>query len=156
MNNKGQGAIIAMSIGAILAVVILSVIFSTLSEQTTDGPLVTNDIFTGENGTCTRVSTNCYTPGTLVVGNATAGSEEGIAGNFTECGDSQQVLFGAFGQIVACPGCDGGASALNATYTSRSCGFITSGTTRTLINLLPVLLALAILIFIVGFITLRK
>ncbi len=153
MNKKGQGAIIAMSIGVILLVVILAVIFSTLSEQTTTTAVV-GDQFTGINETCVRVTPNCYSPGSLSVINTTDADTE-LGGNFSECGDSSVVLYGAFGDISSCLGCEE-SNALNASYTERSCGFITSGTTRTLINLLPVLLAIAVLIFILGFVALRR
>ena len=43
-----------------------------------------------------------------------------------------------------------------ADYTYRPEGFVTSGTTRTLIDLLPVLLGIAVLIFILGFIALKR
>jgi len=43
-----------------------------------------------------------------------------------------------------------------ADYTFRPDGFITSGTTRTLIGLISVLLAIAVLIFIIGFAALRR
>ncbi len=43
-----------------------------------------------------------------------------------------------------------------ADYNYNPEGFVTSGTTRTLVNLITVLLAIAILIFIVGFVTLRR
>ena len=153
MNNKAQGAIIAMSIGVILLVVILGVIFSTLSEQTSTTSVI-GDQFTGINKTCVRITPNCYTPNTLVIVNGTNGLVV-ATGNFTECGDSSAVLFGALGNIVDCDTCED-TLALNASYTGRSCGFITSGTTRTLINLLPVLLGIAVLIFILGFIALKR
>ena len=43
-----------------------------------------------------------------------------------------------------------------ADYTFKPTGFITSGTTRTLITLITVLLAIAVLIFIIGFAALRR
>ena len=153
MNNKGQGAIIAMAIGAILSVVILGIIFSTLTEQTTT-TAVTDDQFTGINETCVRLTANCYTPGSLTITNSTNTTKD-VLGNFTECGDLSTVIYGALGNIANCEECEL-TNALNASYTGRSCGYIASGTTRTLVNLLPVLLAIAILIFIVGFIVLKR
>ncbi len=152
MKKKGQGAIVAMSIGAILLVVILAVIFSTLTAQTTT-TTVTDDPFTAINETCVRLTTDCYTPGSLTIVNAS--DNINALTNFTECGDSSVLLFGARGDISGCVSCEN-TLGLNASYGQRSCGFITSGTTRTIINLLPVLLGIAILIFIVGFIVLKK
>ncbi len=152
MNKKGQGAIIAMAIGAILLVVILSVIFSTLSDQTTQTGVV-DDTFTILNGSCARVTNDCIAPGsTTAIQNATDNVD--LLTNFTECGASGDL----FGYNIISPGTQVsvvGAEA-NATYTVRSCAFIATGTTRTLINLIPVLLAIAILIFIVGFAVLRR
>ncbi len=157
MNKKGQGAIIAMAIGAILLVVILSVIFSTLTAQTTT-TAVSDDTFTVVNETCTRVILvtsliGCISPGsTSSIVNST-GTGVNAIGNFTECGTSGD-LFGYNMAAGADKVFDG--TLVNATYTARSCEFITSGTTRTLVNLIPVLLAIAILIFIVGFIALSR
>ncbi len=156
MNKKGQGAIIAMSIGAILAVVILSVIFTTLTNQTTLTP-VTSDRFTAANGTCVRVTlatstVDCISPGsTSAIVNDTNGAN--ILADFEECGTAGDIF--GYNMVAGANESVVGATA-NATYTGRSCAFITSGTTRTLVNLLPVLLAIVILIFIVGFIALRK
>ncbi len=153
MNKKGQGAIIAMSIGAILLVVILSVIFSTLSDQTTR-TAIASDRFTAANGTCTRVtaSEDCILAGstTAIVNNSNAAN---LLNNFTECGTSGDVF--GYDMVAGAQASVVGATA-NATYTEESCAFITSGTTRTLVNLIPVLLAIAILIFILGFVALRK
>ena len=155
MNRKGQGAIIGMSIGAILLVVILAVIFSLLTAQTTTTS-VPEDVFTAANGTCVRVTVetsdiNCISPGsTSSILNGT-NAEESLD-NFTECGVNGD-LFGY--DMVAGSEISLVAASMNATYTARSCAFITSGTTRTLVNLLPVLLGIAVLIFILGFIALK-
>ncbi len=151
MNQKAQGAIIAMAIGAILLVVILGVIFSTLSEQTTTTSVV-DDQFIATNNTCIRLTPNCYTPGTLTTENVANSTV--TTGNFSECGDLSNVLFGAEGNLISAD--FGDATTHNASYLGRSCGFIASTTTRTLINLIPVLLSIAVLIFIVGFIVLKK
>ncbi len=155
MNKKGQGAIIGMAIGAILLVVVLAVIFSTLSEQTTTTSVV-RDPFTAANGTCVRVTAtsgvDCIVPGsTTAIVNST--NAVNVLPDFEECGTDGD-LFG-YGMTTIANASVVGAQ-VNATYTGRSCAFITSGTTRTLINLLPVLLAIAILIFILGFVALRK
>ncbi len=70
MNKKGQGAIVAMSIGAILLVVILAVIFSFVS-NVTDIPSVTNETIT-------------FSSVTVDIGNETvimSGSDAGATGN---------------------------------------------------------------------------
>ncbi len=157
MNKKGQGVIIAMSIGAILLVIILGVIFSTLSNQTSTTP-VTKDPFTASKQVCVRVTSattervDCIEPGsTTAIENSTNAVD--VLSNFTECGSNGDI-FGYKGVALINDSIDG--AIVNATYTSRSCAFITSGTTRTLVNLLPVLLAIVVLIFILGFVALRK
>ena len=153
MNQKGQGTIIAMAIGAILLVVILGVIFSTLSEQTTTSA-VTADQFTASNSSCTKVTNNCITAITSVVNATTPGVD--ATGNYSVCsisGDETGILLDpadSTGNI------DNNGFTANASYSEQSCAFITSGTTRTLVTLIPVLLAILVLIFILGFVALRK
>ncbi len=155
MNKKGQGAIIAMSIGAILLVVILGVIFGTLSDQTTTTS-VGSDQFTAANGTCVRVTTTaaeCILKGsTTAIVNDT--NQVDVLANFTECSTGGVTVNGY--NMVSNANADLTGATVNATYTEIGCGYITSATTRTLINLLPVLLGIAVLIFIVGFIALKR
>ncbi len=156
MNKKGQGAIIAMSVGAILAVVILGVIFSTLRDQTTTTS-IGSDSFTAANGTCVRVTpatsaVDCIEPSsTTAIVNDTNGVD--VLADFQECGTAGDIF--GYDMVAGANESVVGAT-VNATYTGRSCAFITSGTTRTLVTLLPVLLAIVILIFILGFVALRK
>ncbi|KKN42279.1 hypothetical protein LCGC14_0714790 [marine sediment metagenome] len=156
MNKKGQGAIIAMAIGAILLVVILGVIFSTLREQT-QTTAVASDSFTSANETCTRVTVatsaiDCIQPGsTTAIVNDTNGADVSV--EFAECGASGDI-FGY--DTTSQTNVSHIGVTINATYTARNCAFITSTTTRTLVNLIPVLLGIAILIFIVGFMALRR
>ena len=156
MNKKGQGAIVGMAIGAILLVVILAVIFSTLSNQiSADTTTITADQFTADNTSCVRVTQNCIVTLTTVV-NATNADGIEATGNYSACDISGDASGIALSPDDADGNIDNNGFTANATYNERSCAFITSGTTRTLVALIPVLLAIAILIFILGFMTLRK
>ena len=111
MNKKGQAGIITMAIGAILLVVILSVIFSTLSDQTIS-TTIADDPFTGINETCVRITPDCYQTGSLAIVNGS--NNVAMLGNFTECGDSSIRLNGAFGNFLTCGAVGSTCTATNA------------------------------------------
>ncbi len=151
MNKKGQGVIIGMSIAAILLVVILGVIFSTINDQISETP-VEDDTFTAINLTCVRFTNDCYLAGSLTTENTTSVPVVATTASMTECGDSSLRLFGA---SVNIQNESNVSTSQNASYTEVSCGFIAGGTTRTLITIISVLLAIVILVFIVNFVQRR-
>ncbi len=215
MNKKGQGLVIAMSIGAILVVVILGVIFQFVSgitnvqsanNETLSFASITTDVAneskinTGNgsidatyrttfddltaiteirNESATIVTSDCNA--TLSSGSfrCNATNSTNLFFEYTYISGRTDTLIND--DLTAEPTFRNGTSAslddgdCNATlstgvvlcnnihsatafadYSYNPEGFITSGTTRTLVNLITVLLAIAILIFIVGFVTLRK
>ncbi len=211
MNKKGQGAIITMSIIAIMVVVILGVIFSFISGVTNIQSVnneslaftsltsdVINETIVMANGTIQNLtgnlSNNDLTTVTAIR-NISMQSVRGacnvtlstgfVACNFT--GYPANLFFDytyisgrtdilVNDDLTAQPTFRNGTSEslgandCNATlatgvvicnnihsttgfadYSYTPEGFITSGTTRTLVTLITVLLAIAVLIFIVGF-----
>ena len=154
MKKKGQMMIVGMSIAVILAVVIFTVIFSVIDENLKQ-TAIDADQFTAVNATCTRVTDQCITKGsTSTVLNATGtGATAIMTGNFTECGASGD-LYGYNLKATGLAVLDG--STMNASYTEEGCGYIQSGTTRTLVSVIPILLALLILVFIAGFAIVKR
>ncbi|MFQ5453954.1 MAG: hypothetical protein ACE5D6_07180 [Candidatus Zixiibacteriota bacterium] len=148
MKNGQSGIMVTMTIVLIIGIVLLQVIFSTVSD-TTATTAITNDPFTAVNGTCTRITSECYTPSSL----STARHTTDTSGNFTECGDSQTDLYGV--ESNSASDFTNFTQENNATYIQRSCSFITGGVTRIVINNLSVLFALALLIFVAGFVALK-
>ncbi len=215
MNKKGQGAIIAMSIGAILLVVLLGVIFSFLSgvtniqsesNETLTFTSVTTDVAnesqanTGNstigadytvnfddltaiteirNQSATVITQECNATLSTGVFSCNATNSTNLFFEYTFISGRSELL--ANDDLTAQPTFRNGTSGAlaandcNATlatgvvicnnihsstgfadYSYRPTGFVTTGTTRTLVNLLPVLLGIAVLIFIVGFIALKR
>lgn len=155
MRRKGQmNAMLALSIGLILGVVILGVVFSFISDQTSTST-ITADQFTASNESCVQVTSNCITTLTNVYNATTPGPIE-AGGNYSIC-----TVGGALSGLYLNPAdsqgnIDNNGYTANATYNERSCGFITSGTTRTLVTLIPLLLAIVALVFVTGFLVLKR
>lgn len=155
MNKKGQivGVIVAITVVVIVAMVALQVIFSQVDEQTLQ-TAITADQFTAANATCVRVTSteNCYESGSSALTNSSNGVPSD--GNFSECGDSG----GFFGFSLNANGADSSLDGVvqNASYTQQSCNFIDSGITRTVILNYSILFAIAILVFIAGFVIFRQ
>lgn len=155
MNKKGQlvPIMVTILVVVIIGMVVLQIIFSQVSEQTTQTSVV-DDQFTAANGTCVQVtpSGQCYNPGSGTLTNAT--DDDDATGNFTECGDNS----GLFGFNLDPSGGDVelDGQTMNASYTQESCGFISSGITRTVINNYSILFAVALLVFVAAFIIVRN
>lgn len=144
MKKKGQLSAGMIFIPIIVAVIILGVIFSFINAQRTT-TTITDDQFTVANNTCVEVTSNCITSVTSVE-NAT-GSETIGTGNYSLCiatgttneyDGIQMVLDDApIDRYVG--------ETVNVSYVERSCQAIT-GTTGTLIDYVPVLLAVLLLV----------
>lgn len=147
------GMIITITIGLILGIVMFQIIFSTIDSQTSTSR-VADDLFTGVNDTCTQVTSECIAPGSGVIENGTGGQI--ATGNYTECQVNNPDKINGFllNKEGADPSLDG--EEMNATYTERSCSFIGGTTTQTVLNLLPLLFAVVLLVFVAGFIVLKK
>ena len=149
--KKAQMAIVGIMIALILGVIFLSIAWTQIQSQQTR-TTITDDQFTATNGSCVRVTSECIASLTTVE-NGTGGSEL-LTGNFTACGvntDLYGLLLSPTGQIDA--SYDG--ATVNATYIEGSCNEIT-GQTRTIINYVPVLMAVVLLAFTAGFAFMKK
>ena len=147
MKTKGQAnAMVILLMVIIIAMVSISVVWGIIRNQQ-DTTAVTENLFTGINDTCVRLTDNCISPNTLSVINTTNATKD-ITTNFTECGDTSNI-YGARGNIGHCGECER-TLALNASYTEQACGRIT-GLTGTIIDYIPLLMAVLILVFVAGF-----
>lgn len=153
MDKKGQltSLIVGLFIVLVVGVIMLSLVWTQTSEQTAQ-TAVTQDTFTISNSTCTRLNpTNCFAAGSVTFNNVSQADTIG-ADNFTECG-TNNVFFGVRlisnvtdGDLPA--GIKDGATA-NASYTQQSCQYITSSTTRTIVNYFAIFMAI-VLISVLG------
>jgi len=140
-----SGVMLGILITVIMAMIVIQVVFSLIEAKTTT-TAVTGDQFTPQNQSCVRLTTECLQRGTLSVVNASTGKV--LTGNFTECGTGND-LFGAVGNFIGCDECD---QIQNASYTEVDCQPLPGGLTTTIINYLPLLLAVVILVFVAGYI----
>ena len=144
MEKKGQGGVFAVFLIPIITVILLGIIWSTVQTATVPTS-VTNESFTGVENTyvaltyddmaavsAVRNSThNALTVTTDYVVNLAAGSI-----NITTAG--------------------GGNGTCYADYTYKDDSYMDSSIGRTIIGYLPVIFAVVILIFIAGFVVLKK
>ena len=140
MNKKGSAVIIGVCITVIIAVITLSIAYTSIENQQST-TTVTDDLFTAVNGSCERVVDECI-QSTTSIKNASAD----ITGNFTLCGSSGDL----YGYMLNVEGADPNldSAELNASYIRISCSYIPSGTTRTIINYVPILLVVVLLAFL--------
>lgn len=149
--KKGQmglaGVFIGIMVVLIMGVIVLSIIFTQISNQTTT-TAVSNDLFTADTASCVRVTNNCMlSTGTLTV---TSGGDTIPTANYSRC-PSGEDNYG-----IQASTADLDAVALNATYTEVDCGYIEAGTSRTVITLLPLLFAVGLLVFVVGYMASKR
>ncbi len=154
MKKKGQvGMILTITIGLILGIVMFQIIFTQIFDQTTTRNIV-DDQFTAANGTCVQVTSDCIGLNSGVIENGS--NAVVVTSNFTECQVNNPGKLNGFLLNVnaADPAHDG--ATLNASYNERSCSFISGGTTTTVLNLLPLLFAVVLLVFVAGFVVLKR
>ena len=143
MNKKAQtNMMVIIMITVILAMVAISVTWGLIRGQL-DTTAISSDPFTATNETCTRVTTNCIVAGstTEILNNSDAVD---VTNNFVECGAGINV----YGYDMA-PEANTSlvGEQVNATYTEEACTRIT-GLTATIINYVPLLMAVIILVFV--------
>ncbi len=144
MMKKGQANfMVVILMVVIIAMIAISVIWGTIRAQQ-DTTAVTNDPFTAINLTCVRITDNCYLAGTLITKNATGNTI--TTGNFSECGEGSL----RYGALVNIQNDTDVLPAQNASYTESACGRIT-GLTGTIIDYVPLLMAVVILVFVSAF-----
>jgi len=155
MKKKAQGilggAIIPIFIVLLLGVIFASIVWRQIDEQTA-ATAITNDVFTGvsSNTTCIDVTTKCIYSLTSVTNNT--GGETVGTGNYSLCDVNGGVRYND-GIVISAT--EYNSETLNATYTEIECNHIESGLTRTIVRYLPIFIALALLIFLVGYVTIK-
>jgi len=150
MKNKAQaGTMIALFAPLVIGVILLSIVF-TFQSDVTSQTAITEDQFTGVNGTCTRITTDCYIAGTFSSINQ---SGETTTGNYTECGSDGKL----YGVSVASDASTGVVSATqNASYTQLSCGYINNSMTRTMLGYFPLLMGVVLISLVGAVITFKR
>jgi len=154
MRKKGQVNIMLMLlVGLIIGTVSLSIIFSLIGDQTAT-TAITADQFTASNATCVSTTTNCIVAGSGVLINST-NTTDIATGNFTECDSNADSKLDGFS--LDSPGGEvrWDTTTINASYNERSCAFIEGGITTLVVNNIPVLFAVALLVFVAAAIALR-
>lgn len=144
MKQKKANAdiMVTLTVTAIIAIIAISIVVGLITNQTST-TAVTDDLFTGDNGVCVRVTGECLISTSLSIKN---GSQTAGAGNYTSCPTDQFDHYG-----VQLTDAEFDATALNATYSERSCEYI-AGTTGTIIGYVPLLMAVGLLVFVAFFI----
>ena len=154
MRKKGQvGMILTITIGLILGIVMFQIIFTTIDSQVTT-TAITKDPFTASNGTCVQVTDNCIALGTGVLVNGT--NDVTVTANFSECQVNNPDKLNGFVLSPDLGGNEFDGVQVNASYSDRSCSFIGGATTQIVLNLLPLLFAVVLLVFVAGFIVLKR
>ncbi len=155
MRKKGQvGMILTITIGLILGIVMFQIIFSTIDDQTSTRT-ITDDTFTAANDTCVQVTSLCIAAGSGVIENGTGGTDT-ATGNFSDCQVNNPGKLNGFLLKSDVGGTIYDGVVMNATYSERSCSFISGGTTTIVLNLLPLLFAVLLLVFVAGFIAFKR
>lgn len=142
MEKKGQVGTQTVLLTTLIVTLIAVSVSATLITNNTATTDISNDEFTALNNTCVAVSTNCLTELTAF----SNGTQNWNVGNFSICpvsGDNVGIYLDGsnvdqkeLSNLV-----------LNASYTERSCSFI-GGTTGTLINYIPLIMAVVIVAFL--------
>lgn len=152
-NKKGQGStMLLIGITCIIGMVLLTVLFGFLNNTSLKTETVVNETITLQNST--RVDLANY----WVIGVTEVYSTENVTkvllstGNYT-VSDLNNELVKA-GITLTDATYDGNASYVSYTY--YPAGYIESSTTRGLLALTPVLFALVILVFVAGFVVMKK
>ena len=145
-----QAAIwITIMIVSIIGLVALQVMYTSIQDQT-DTTAITDDSFTGSNTTCVDITDNCILSVTSVE-NATGGETLGT-GNYSLCDANSG---GKYDDGIILDDAEYNAATLNATYTEVNCGHLT-GLTALVVNNVPILVAIAILVFAAGFAVMKR
>lgn len=154
MKKKSQANItsimVMIAIGLIIGVVMLQIIFSQISEQTTTKTQSDIQFAVQTKGICTRVTSRCIQSISSVVNNTGAS----ITGNFTRCGSGTDLFGHTFNQSGDSD-IDLVGDTVNTTFIEESCSRIEGALTTTVVNNVPILFAVALLVFVAGFLILK-
>lgn len=151
MNKYSQaGPWIVILVVLVLGLVTMQVGFSLIDSQTTS-TTITDDTFTASNITCVDVTDKCILALSSVE-NASDGVVLGVA-NYSLCSANAGSVRYYDGILLDDTLYNG--NSLNATYTEVDCNHV-SGITSLVIKNIPILLAVALLVFASGFVLMKK
>ena len=139
---------ITIMIVSIIGLVTLQIMYTSIRDQTATTS-ITDDQFTGSTS-CVDITDNCIL--TLdSVENATGGETLGT-GNYSLCDANSG---GKYNDGIILDDAEYNTETLNATYTEVNCGHLT-GLTALVVNNVPILVAVALLVFAAGFAMMKK
>jgi len=152
MNKKGQGmGMVAIAIMAIIGVVILGVVFSFLQDNSLSVQSVSQEEFTTTNESLVTLANSNIINSTVVVGNGTTVLTATVDYDISKSGRDNGVI------NISCFACVNVTSGyLNVSYSYYPYGYLENNTNRTLMGILPVLLAVALLIGMIGYNALKQ
>lgn len=138
MKKKGQGMMmVSIAIMAIIGVVILGVVFSFLNDNSLTTDSVAGESVTTSNNTATVANADTLDLTSFYNTTDTWTDQIGVDVNLTN------------GVLTTAANITDGAYSVNYTYYPT--GYIDSSTNRTLMSLLPVMLAIVLLVGIIGY-----
>jgi hypothetical protein len=143
MKKNQTNAMVALGITAIITVVILSVVFTFLSDNALNIQTLIGEDVTVASGSATLANTDVR--GITEFGNATVAGVIGTTVNFTGGNPTLTIS-----DVVFADG------TYSANYTYAPSGYLSSNTNRTIIGILPVLLAITIFLFAAGFVMSKR
>jgi len=141
---------IVILIGLVIGLVALQIVFSLITSQAAT-TTITDDTFTASNSSCVDITDKCILSLTSVE-NATDGTSVG-AGNYSQCLSNAGTS--RYYDGILLDDAEYNGASLNATYVEVECGHI-SGLTSIVVNNIPVILAVALLMFLAGYVISKK
>jgi len=142
------GPWILILVVSVIGLVALQVMYTLITNQT-DTTAITDDQFTGSNTSCVDVTDNCILSLTSVENSTTVLG----AGNYSLCTVNSGTT--RYDDGILLDDAEFNGYTLNATYTEVDCNHVT-GLTALVVNNVPILVAVALLIFAAGFAIMKR
>jgi len=148
MKKYNQAAMwTAILIVLVIGLVALQIMYTSISNQTSE-TTITDDQFVGSNTTCVDLTDQCI----LSLTSIENGTVVVDAGNYSLC---EANSGGKYSDGILLDDAEFNGYTLNATYTEVNCGHLT-GLTAVVVNNVPILVAIALLVFAAGFAIMKK
>ncbi len=152
MKRKGQAQMmIGLGVALIITVIILGVVFTFLTDNALTLTTVSEEDHATTDNVSLQLDNDRIVTSSMVIRNGTLIVTDNIDNrNWSLTETTGQILvFNNSGF-----GFQAGAT-LTYNYSFRPDGFVDDGTTRTIISIIPLLLAIVLLVFAVGFIAIK-
>lgn len=147
MNKKAQLAIIPIMMSLVIGMVAVAIVTPMITDSS-GSDSITDDNFSFSD-TCQRVTDRCIQAGTLTVENASNGAS--FTSQFDECMFLGERSGAKNNSDINSSGGTAGGQWVNLSYTEVNCIRLT-GFTATIVNYVPILLAVGLMVFLAAFI----